>query len=76
MRIQNFMLLYLNIMKSACSVTAVRQFCGLPRKYQGCASFIYNVLSAYVQNNRTLESLTYIPVHSHPLLKVLKYRCG
>ena len=27
--------------ESACSVTAVRQFCGLPRKYQGCASFIY-----------------------------------
>ena len=27
--------------ESACSVNVVRQFCGLPRKYQGCASFIY-----------------------------------
>ena len=46
--------------ESACSVTAVRQFCGLPRKYQGCASFVY-----FLHMYRTTVPLTYIPVHSH-----------
>ena len=45
--------------ESACSVTAVR-LCGLPRKYQGCASFIY-----FLHMYRTTVPLTYIPVHSH-----------
>ena len=56
--------------ESACSVTAVRQFCGLPRKYQGCASFTY-----FLHMYRTTVPLTYIPVHSHLCLKVFKYRC-
>ena len=46
--------------ESACSVTAVRRFCWLPRKYQGCASFIY-----FLHMYRTTVPLTYIPVHSH-----------
>ena len=46
--------------ESACSVTAVRRFCWLPRKYQGCASFIY-----FLHMYRTTVPLTCIPVHSH-----------
>ena len=41
MRISKFYVIISKYHESACSVTAVRQFCGLPRKYQGCASFIY-----------------------------------
>ena len=48
--------------ESACSVTAVRRFCWLPRKYQGCSPFIY-----FLHMYRTTVLLTYwyIPVHSH-----------
>ena len=41
MRISKFYVIISKYHESACSVPAVRQFCGLPRKYQGCASFIY-----------------------------------
>ena len=46
--------------ESACSVTAVRRFCWLPRKYQGCSSFIY-----FLHMYRTTVPLAYIPVHSY-----------